>query len=296
MSTEQLPSVASEALAKYQPTDAAIAKLCADYMPIRVEDVDDKAGAARAHEARMVVRGHRVAIEKTRVLLKADALRFGQAVDSEARRLTRMLEPVEAHLLAQEELVTKEAERRKAAEQERRQEILRSRMVELSKVRSPLIVADVERMDDAAFAKALADAQAAYHAAQEVEMAEAAQRKLELDRLAAERAALDTERLRVEGERRAIEAEKVRIAREADVKAAEERAAAKALENARLKAERDEAERVRREAMRPTVERLQALAVEVESLSALIPEFPAAQEVERVLASAAQEIRAIAAR
>lgn len=296
MSTESLPSVASEALAKYQPTDAAIAKLRAEYMPIRVEDVDDKPGAQKAHDARMVVRAHRVQIEKTRVALKADALKFGKAVDTEARRLTEMLEPIEAHLLAQEELVTKEAERRRLAEQARLQEILRSRMVELSKVRSPLIAADVERMDDATFDRALALAQAEHADAQEAEKEAAEQRRIESERLAAERAELDAERLRVEGERKAIDTEKARIAREAELKAAEERAAAKALEDARLKAERDEAERVRREAMRPTVERLQALAVEVESLVDIIPEFQAAQEVERVLARAAQEIRAIAAR
>lgn len=328
--SEELPSVAAEALAKYSPTDAAIAQMRSEYMPIRVSGVDDKAGAEKAHGARMVVKNHRVAIEKTRVSLKADALAFGRAVDSEAKRLTSMLEPIENHLREQEEIVTKEAERRRLAEEAERIEILRGRMVALADVRSPLIEADVARMSDAEFQSALNAANEAYFAAIEAERVAAEERRIESERLAAERADLerqraaqesermerervlaaeraaheaevakireqqDAERRRIEAERAAIEAEKAAAARAAEIKAAEERAAAAAREQARIDAERAEAERARKEAMRPTVEKLTALADAVIALT--VPDFQATAEVRQVLARAAQEIRAIAAR
>lgn len=317
--TDVLPPVAAEAIAKYSPTDAAIAKMRDEFMPIRVEGVDDKPGAAKAHEARMVVKNHRVAIEKTRVALKADALAFGRAVDSEAKRLTAMLEPIEDHLREQEEIVTKEAERRRLAEEAKRAEVLRSRMVELSKVRSPLIQADVERMDDAAFDAALASARADFEAAQEAERKAAEERRLESERLAAERAELERQRMDAEAQRReqerilaeqraaqeaearkiaeeraAIEAEKAAAARAAEIKAAEERAAEAAREQARIEAERAEAERVRRESMRPTVEKLHALASTVAGLE--VPEFKESAFVRSVLEAAAEQIRAVAAK
>lgn len=319
--TEQPISVAAQALAQYRPTDAAIAEMRDNYMPIRVAGVEDKAGAAKAHDARMIVKGHRVAIEKTRVALKADALEYGRKVDAEAKRLTAMLEPIEAHLLAQEEIVTKEAERKRLAEEARRAEVLRGRMASLAAVRSPLIQSDVAAMTDEQFAAALDKAAADYNAALEAERAAAEARRLESERLAAERAELDrqreqaaleraeaereaarqraeqeAERRRIEAERAALEAEKARIAREAEIKAAQERAAAEALERQRIEAERVKAEQAAKEAMRPAIEKVRAIAVECESLADTVPDFKAADEVRAVLNRAAQEIRAIAAR
>jgi len=83
------------ALAEYKITDAAIAKIKADYMSLVVKNPQDVEGYEQVHRARMDVKNRRVDIEKTRKKLKQDALDYGRAVDAEAKRITGLLEPVE---------------------------------------------------------------------------------------------------------------------------------------------------------------------------------------------------------
>jgi len=112
---------------KYDITTAAIEKMRAEYMPLTVSGLDDEAGLELVHKARMEVKGHRVSVEKRRKELKADALAWGKKVDSEAKRITALLEPIETHLQTEEEKVTKELERIRqekiAAEEKRVQDI-----------------------------------------------------------------------------------------------------------------------------------------------------------------------------
>ena len=101
-------------LQKYNVTDAAIAKLNADYMALAVKGVDDKAGYEVVKTARIDIKKRRVEVEKTRVQLKAESLEYGRRVDGEAKRITALLEPIETHLIGQEKIVEDEKERLKA--------------------------------------------------------------------------------------------------------------------------------------------------------------------------------------
>ena len=102
-------------LARFSPSDAAIAALSDEYLPLRIDGVKDATGYALVHQARMDIRGKRVAVEKLRKELKVDALRYGRSVDSEAKRLTALLEPIETHLRREEQAVNEEKERIKTA-------------------------------------------------------------------------------------------------------------------------------------------------------------------------------------
>lgn len=106
-------------LAKFGIADTAIAEMKANYLTIKVADHTDRDNAAAARSARLDVKAKRVAVEKTRKELKADALKFTQAIDGEARRITSLLEPIEAHLQQQEDIVAKHKERQEAAERAR---------------------------------------------------------------------------------------------------------------------------------------------------------------------------------
>lgn len=106
-------------LQKFNVTDAAIAEMSANYLTIKVTDHTDKENAKLARERRLEVKNIRVAVEKTRKELKADALKFTQAIDGEARRITGLLEPIETHLQAQEDIVAKYKERLEAEERAR---------------------------------------------------------------------------------------------------------------------------------------------------------------------------------
>lgn len=250
-------------MVKYAVTDAVIAEMRSQYIGLTVKSVDDAEGFKAAHSARMVVKGKRVEVEKKRIELKADALAYGRAVDSEARRITALLTPIEEHLEAQERVVTDELERRRRATEE------------------------AERAKQEAETKAIRDAEEGrIRAEREVEAKKLAE---ERERLASERAAMEAERAKVDAAQKAerdrldaiaakqrAETEKIavghRLLMEAEIArrhAAElEKAIAEAAARAKVEAEREaadaklreeqaareaEQERQRVEAMRPDV-------------------------------------------
>ena len=51
-------------IVEYDITNAAIEKMKAEYLPLTVQGIDDKAGFEMVHQARMEVKNHRVAVEK----------------------------------------------------------------------------------------------------------------------------------------------------------------------------------------------------------------------------------------
>lgn len=104
----------SNELQKYNITDAAISQLRDKYLALVVKDCADKKGYERVHEARMDIVKRRTSVEKTRKDLKAESLEYGRRVDAEAKRITALLEPIEAHLTDQEKIVTDELARLKA--------------------------------------------------------------------------------------------------------------------------------------------------------------------------------------
>ena len=108
-------------LQKFNVTDAAIAKMSSEYMLLRTNGTKDKSFDA-VHEARMVVKGKRVEVEKKGKELRADAIKFQKAVIEEEKRIIGLLHPIESHLETEEKKVTdeiarikKEAEEREAA-------------------------------------------------------------------------------------------------------------------------------------------------------------------------------------
>ena len=58
---------------KFSVTDTAIAEMADAYMGLTVKGIGDTKGLKIVHDARMVVKNHRVAIEKKRKALKASA-------------------------------------------------------------------------------------------------------------------------------------------------------------------------------------------------------------------------------
>ena len=126
-----LQEMISKALQEYNLPDEAIALLNKDYMALAVKGVDDKEGYKLCHDARMDIKSRRVEVEKTRKKLKEDALVYGKAVDTEAKRITAMLEPIESHLEAQEKIVDDEKARIKAEDERKAAEKVQARVDKL---------------------------------------------------------------------------------------------------------------------------------------------------------------------
>jgi phage-related minor tail protein len=292
-----IPEVETQ-LKRFSPTDSAIAVMSEQYLPLTIAGVDDSRGFKLVHAARMDVRAKRVQVEKVRVELKADALAYGRSVDAEAKRITALLEPIEAHLNEEEKAY--EDAKEKIREEARQKAEAEAR---------------VKAEAEAARLKAIADAEAARVKAEQD--AEAARLREERERLEAERRAADAERARVEAEqaaerarqkdeqdkidadRLAVEAEKKRLAdiEEVRLRAIEnERIRKEFEEKARIemedrvargveerkaaekaKAEAEEAARLRAEALRPDKDKLLAVGAAVEAI--IVP--PVSKESER---------------
>jgi hypothetical protein len=202
-------------IVKYNITDATISEMKDRYMGLTVKDFDDKEGFDAVHEARMVVKGKRVDVEKRRKELKADALEYGRKVDTEAKRIFGLLEPIETHLQTEEDKITKEKERRKAEEERKFKEKVDKRVSDLFSVNKVMDFMTVASMTDEVFEETLKQAAEEYQAEQKRIAEEKAAREAEEARLKTEReenerkeAELEAEREKIEAEKRAFEEEK----------------------------------------------------------------------------------------
>lgn len=166
ITAEDLRASAQEA-GKNLPITAPIAgKLLAmreELMKLTVIDHTDTAGMKAAHEARILVKNTRVAIDKRRTELNEDALRHQRNVNAAAKQLTAILEPAEEYLTYQEMTGEREKERLRKEqlrlEEERiareREEAMRKREQELKEKMDAELKARQEEQDrQAAEAKA----------------------------------------------------------------------------------------------------------------------------------------------
>ncbi len=277
------------ALEKFTPTDTAIAAMRDEYMPLAIRDVNDAKGFKAVHSARMVVKNHRVEVEKVRKELKAEALAYGRRVDGEAKRIVAMLKPIEDHL-AQEE-ATHEAEKERIRNADR----LKAEAEAKAKADAEAARIEAEKEADAARIKKAQDA-------------EDARLRAEADKLAEQKRIIDEQRREIEAEKKRLADIEAARLREIELEKAKKEAAERArieteqriaheAEAAKSKAEAEEAARNRAEALRPDCEKILSVAGAV--LAIEIPELSdaagtAATQISSVLVDAESKIHSIA--
>lgn len=236
---------------------------------INVTSIEQVEDMAFARESRLGLRKVRSNVEHLRKELKADLLVRGRTIDSTAAALEDKILPVETHLREQEEFAIRYEAARLAG-------IREARAAELVALGTdPKLYTDLAAVSDDGYAQILAIARAAHNA-----KAEAARRaevaRLEAERLAAEAREADRlERVRLDEER----AERERLQAE---------------ENARLKAEAVEREKVveaeRAERARQDAIREEALRIEREAAAAIAKAEREERDRERQRAEAAAQI------
>lgn len=314
----------------FNPVDARIAELAKNYLGLVVNGVEDKKGLEVVHTARMEIRGHRVNIEKTRKSLKAEALEYGRRVDAEAARLTTMLEPIEKHLLAEEEKIEAEKTRIKQAAELVKKAKLDDRMRQIQALNLQADPSAVEALTDEAFEKKITEArerhevklredmeaadkkakqEAEEKAAREAEAERLRLQKVELDKQAADLKRQQDEQAaaqrKLDDDRRALEAEKAEKQRLEDLAKAKAEGAAKAKRDADEKAKRDKAaadekERkrkeaeARREARRPEAEKIRKFAEAVELVDRPQVNQESRTILDKVIRQAGESLRQIA--
>lgn len=109
-------------IAEYTATEAALADFRTKYKDA-VFPVATTKGMTEAKKARADLREHRVALEKERVRIKAPALERCRQIDSEAKRITAELEalegPIDEQIKAEEQRKEREKAERERLERER---------------------------------------------------------------------------------------------------------------------------------------------------------------------------------
>jgi hypothetical protein len=278
---EQLPaSLLSNIETRFKDAFEQAEKWRVQALAIQVTSLDQKAEMKLARTIRLELKNTRVAADKARKALKADALLMGRAIDGVYNLLEAAIVPLERHLDEQEKF----AERLAEAE---RQATLARRTAELAPyISEGQIIPALDMMSAEQFANYLSDAKT-LHAAK-IEQAQRA----EAERIAREQAeAAERERQRIELERLRKEA----VEREAAAKA-EREAAEKAQREAaaKAKAERDALEaaaKAEREAAEKELARIKA-----EAEAAARKERAAREQAEKELAAkkAAEEAQAAA--
>lgn len=254
-------------ISKFAKFDAMAAEWAEKASSLVVTDESQVQEMKDAREARLGLRKVRTDADRLRKELKEESLRYGQAVQAVANHIKAKIEPIEAHLQAQEDFA-----KNKAAERINAIRIERSAMVadllefmpegeDLGAMPQVIFDAVLAQATEqrAAQIKAEQEAEAERIAKEEAERAEQARIRAENERLRAEAAAkeaeLKAERDRVaaeraeaerkaQAERDAIEAERKRVAdklAEANRKEAERKAEAERAEAKRIAKERAEA-------------------------------------------------------
>ena len=97
-------------LAKFNPIQSKIKKLEEDYLPMEIAGVNDIEGYNAVDIARKDVKKYRTTVEGIRKQEVADALKFQKSVNTEAKRITEMLTPIEEHLIAEQRKIQKQKE------------------------------------------------------------------------------------------------------------------------------------------------------------------------------------------
>ena len=115
-------------LTKYDAVVPAVNELAKEFMPLKIESIDDKDGYNEVSKALRFVVSKRTAVEEKRKELKADSLAYGRAVDARAKEITALLEPIESHLKNEKLRIDTEIERIKAEEEEKKQKSLNDRI------------------------------------------------------------------------------------------------------------------------------------------------------------------------
>jgi len=102
---DKAENIITTELAKQNVTEAVIAKLKADYLPLKINGIEDKEGYKKVHDARIVCRDHRTLAEKICKAGREDAVKEQKAWIAKEKEVVAKISEVEQHLKKQEEAI-----------------------------------------------------------------------------------------------------------------------------------------------------------------------------------------------
>jgi len=120
-----------QAVVQYDIAESTINEWNDRFMVLKVNDIKDKDTLALVTNGWRMLKDARMAVDVKRKDLKADSLEYGRKVDSEAKRLTELMKPIETHLKTQKDFVKEEKARIEQENAEKLQKLHDDRIQEL---------------------------------------------------------------------------------------------------------------------------------------------------------------------
>lgn len=102
---DKAENIITTELAKQNVTEAVIAKLKADYLPLKINGIEDKEGYKKVHDARIVCRDHRTLAEKICKAGREDSIKEQKAWIAKEKEVVAKISEVEQYLKKQEDVV-----------------------------------------------------------------------------------------------------------------------------------------------------------------------------------------------
>lgn len=316
--TQIVPVANWQSLVTYNVSDEIIESKRAEYSTIQFNDAK---GYETGRKAIADLRTLRSAIESRRQELKAVPLDMGKYIDSEAKRITALVESIEQPLKLKKSAVDDEKERvrkeREAAERKKLEDEARSRVAaeearlkairdeeekrlaaEKAKLEAERKQLEIERLAREEAERKERERLAAIQKVEDDKRAAeqariAAEQKAESDRLAAEQRRIDEENRKIKEAKEA--AERVEFERQAKIKAEQEakekieREARELEERRQAEVARKAAEEMRLAALRPDVEKLAAFAVKIRELALTAPNV-GSEESQKIIIEAVKRL------
>jgi hypothetical protein len=236
---------------KYNLSDFVIQEMKDNFLVLKVSGFEDNEGYEKVKSARLIVKTKRVEVERKRIELKDESLKYGRAVDAEAKRLTALLLPIEQHLVEQQDVIDKEKARREKEKADQENRLIQNKVNDLLKFDVVLSFEAVQKMPKEEYDGLLLEAMSDCAEKKRQKEAEEAARKAEEVRLNAIKAEQELERKKFEAEkeveRKRLEAEKAeQLKRENAIKAEQEKIEQEKqkIESAKQKAFEDEKRKI----------------------------------------------------
>lgn len=268
-------------LQKYNVADLGIAEMEKQFSGLVIKDMKDTEGYKAVSSAISFVRTKRLQVEKTRKELKADSLNYGRIVDSEAKRIQALIEPIESRLQGEKDRIDNEKEQIRLEKERKEQELLNGRketlfsigfMIDLTgdmKYKDISVsMLDLQVMNDAEYTKFVSESEEKIKADKEAIAKEEAEAERKRQELIAEAERLEKLRQEQAEAQAKIDEANRKIQREKEIAKIKEQAEFNAKINAEKAAEAHAREllRVAQEKADAEIQRIKAEAEEKERI------------------------------
>lgn len=126
--------VITNELKKFEISDAFFKKMKSKFSKLKIDGSDDKAGYEKVRLALATTRSTKSSIESKRKEIKEESLKFGRAVDSEARRLQEILSPIDDALREKKRAVDEEKDKIKEEKRAAIERAIQGRSIKLMEI------------------------------------------------------------------------------------------------------------------------------------------------------------------